>query len=103
MAQCIVREIKEELDLDIETVQPLGSVDHAYSHFSVSLNAYICRVLGGEPKPLQCLAVRWVSPSELADYAFPVANQKLMPQLSAYLEATYGRPFPLSLKSSEIP
>lgn len=102
VAECVVREIKEELDLAIEAVQPLGTVDHAYSHFSVSLNAYICRVVSGEPQPLQCLAVRWVTPAALADYAFPVANQKLMPLLSTYLEATYGRPFPLSLKSSEI-
>lgn len=91
VADCVVREIREELDLEIRPVYALGSVDHAYSHFSVTLNAYICTVVAGEPKPVQCLEVRWVKPSELANYAFPIANQKLMPLLSAYLETATSR------------
>ena len=78
---CVRREIKEELDLDIEVGPWLLDVDHAYSHFRVTLHVYHCRYLGGTPKPLECDEIRWVGVAELSDFPFPKANSRIIAAL----------------------
>ncbi len=72
--QCIRREIQEELGIDVEVGDRLITVNHAYSHFRVTLNVHHCRHLTGEPQPLECDEVRWVTLDDLAQYPFPKAN-----------------------------
>jgi A/G-specific adenine glycosylase len=72
--QCIRREIQEELGIDVEVGDRLITVNHAYSHFRVTLNVHHCRHLTGEPQPLECDEVRWVTVDDLAQYPFPKAN-----------------------------
>ena len=81
VVECVRREIKEELDLDVEVGPWLLDVDHAYSHFRITLHVYHCRYLGGTPKPLECDEIRWVEPSELEDFPFPKANTKIIAAL----------------------
>ena len=78
---CVRREIKEELDLDVEVGPWLLDVDHAYTHFRVTLHVYHCRYLGGTPKPLECDEIRWVELSALADFPFPKANSRIIAAL----------------------
>ncbi len=85
-AECVVREVKEEIGIDVEVESELATIDHAYSHFTITLIAYICRYIQGEAQPLQCSDVRWIKPSDLKDYAFPMANQKLFPFLEQWLD-----------------
>ncbi|MCF2971127.1 A/G-specific adenine glycosylase [Synechococcus sp. Nb3U1] len=84
-AECVVREVKEEIGIDIEVVTELATIEHAYTHFTITLIAFICRYLGGEAQALQCTEVRWVSPAALSEFPFPGANQKLFPYLHAWL------------------
>lgn len=78
---CIRREIKEELGIEIEVGDPLIVVDHAYTHFRITLNVYHCRHLSGEPQPLECDQVRWVTLAELDQYPFPKANTRIIQAL----------------------
>ncbi|MEO0851978.1 MAG: A/G-specific adenine glycosylase [Cyanobacteria bacterium J06648_11] len=84
-AQCAVREVKEEIGIDVEFVEPLGTIQHAYTHFSITLQAFMCRYVSGEAQTLQCAEVRWISPDEIPHFPFPVANQKLFPLLDSWL------------------
>ncbi|MEN9225145.1 MAG: A/G-specific adenine glycosylase [Thermostichus sp. DRC_bins_24] len=84
-AECVVREVKEEIGIDIEVVTELATIEHAYTHFTITLIAFICRYLGGEAQALQCTEVRWVNPAALSEFPFPGANQKLFPYLHAWL------------------
>ena len=84
-AQCVVREVKEEIGIEVEVVEELATIDHAYTHFTITLIAYICRYVSGEIQTLQCADVQWIRPEQLKDYAFPMANQKLFPPLEAWL------------------
>jgi mutator protein MutT len=95
-AASAVREVKEELGIDVEVVTHLGNVDHTYSHFSVTLHTYICRHLDGEPQPLEVADVRWIHPDEIDNYAFPVANQKIFPLLETWLQQSDTRRFGLA-------
>jgi len=77
------RELAEELGVEIEVGEPLGTVEHAYSHFRITLHAFHARLVCGEPRPRAADALAWATPSELADYAFPAANLRLIERLRA--------------------
>ena len=64
------REIREELAADIAVGAPFGVYHHAYTHFKVTLHAFLCRLLPGspDPRPLEASELRWVPPVELASY-----------------------------------
>lgn len=75
---CIKREIKEELGISIEVRDHLITLNHAYTHFRVTLNVYHCRYLAGEPQPIECEEIRWVKPEQLSQFPFPKANTKII-------------------------
>ncbi|MEM6327080.1 MAG: A/G-specific adenine glycosylase [Bacteroidota bacterium] len=72
------REVDEELRLGVRVGQEIARVDHAYSHFTVTLHAFQCTHESGEPQHESGEPVRWVAPSELDDFAFPRANRKIL-------------------------
>ncbi len=65
---CLYREIEEELGTEIQVGEQLGVYQHAYTHFRVTLHAFWCRLVGGEPRPIEASDLRWVTPPELLDY-----------------------------------
>lgn len=78
---CIAREIKEELGIEIEVGDQLVVVDHTYSHFHVTLTVHHCRHISGEPQPIECDEVRWVTLDEIDQYPFPKANIQIIQAL----------------------
>lgn len=69
LPECLRREIKQELDVDIDVREPLGTYNHAYTHFKVTLYAFNCSLKNGkEPRPVEATDLRWVYPEELANY-----------------------------------
>ncbi|MGI0481940.1 8-oxo-dGTP diphosphatase MutT [Geminocystis sp. CENA526] len=83
---CIKREIKEELGITIEVDRALTEITHNYSEFIVTLYVYVCRIIEGEPQPLECSEVRWVTSSELNNFEFPQANQEIIDLLQKNLK-----------------
>ena len=82
--QCLVREIREELGLKISVGELFEEVVHAYPEKSVRLKFFICKILSGEPQPLDCAAVKWVTKVKLATFDFPAADARLLEKLRAY-------------------
>lgn len=78
---CIKREILEEIGIDIEVGEHLISLDHAYTHFKVTLIVHLCRYLRGEPQPIECEEIRWVTLEEINNFPFPKANTKIIEKL----------------------
>ena len=66
LENCIRREIREELDIGIEVNEPFGIYKHAYTHFKVTLHAFICKWTEGTPKPLAASELGWFTREELA-------------------------------------
>ncbi|MDG2990341.1 A/G-specific adenine glycosylase [Candidatus Synechococcus calcipolaris G9] len=93
---CIVREVTEELGIAVDVGEHLIDIDHAYSHFKVTLQVYHCRHRQGEPQPLGCDAVRWVSLEELDQYAFPKANEQI-------IAALRSQAHPIDLPPTDLP
>jgi A/G-specific adenine glycosylase len=77
----VVREVGEELGVQVEPGAKIAEVDHAYSHFKITLHAFHCRYRSGTPQPLGCQDFAWVKPDELDRYAFPAANRRVLERL----------------------
>jgi mutator protein MutT len=73
----LVREIREELDADVEVGELVFDVTHDYPERTVSLFFYRCR-LTGAPRPLLGQEMRWVPRAELASLGFPPADEELI-------------------------
>jgi mutator protein MutT len=80
---CIRREILEEIGIEIEVGGHLVTIDHTYTHLCVTLIVHHCRYLGGEPQPLECEEVRWVSLQEIEGFPFPEANARIIAALKS--------------------
>lgn len=78
---CIQREIKEELGIEITVGDRLTTIDHTYTHFRVTLMVHHCHHLRGQPQPIECDEVRWVSLDEIDQYPFPKANLQIIAAL----------------------
>ena len=87
IASTILRELREELAIEVEVGEELISLDHAYSHKRLRFVVHLCRWLSGEPQPLASQQVRWVHPAELEAYPFPAANARIIAALQARLQA----------------
>lgn len=79
--QTVIRELKEELGVDVAVKKPFMKLDHAYSHFKITLHAYLCELKNGKPQPKTSQQLKWVSISKLDRYPFPKANRKLTEKL----------------------
>ena len=81
--ETVKRELREELGVEVQIVRPLMKLDHAYSHFKITLHAYICRLVdqNADPSPKSSQQIRWVAPGELEEYPFPKANRRLTEKL----------------------
>ncbi len=62
------REIREELAASIHVGEPFGVYRHAYTHFRITLHAFLCVLNGEEPHPLQAEEIAWATPDELDKY-----------------------------------
>jgi 8-oxo-dGTP diphosphatase len=79
--QCLVRELHEELGIEVTVGGLFDSVTHEYAEKTVHLKFYLCRVKTGEPQAVGCAALTWVRKSELNSYDFPAADAKLLEKL----------------------
>ncbi|OGN92519.1 MAG: A/G-specific adenine glycosylase [Chloroflexi bacterium RBG_13_50_21] len=77
LATCLQREICEELGVDIMVGMQIGVYKHAYTHFRVTLYAFMCTLVSGEPSPIQAAEVRWVSPTEFPKYPMGKIDRRI--------------------------
>jgi 8-oxo-dGTP diphosphatase len=82
--QCLVREIREELGIEIEAGGLFEEIAHDYAEKNVRLKFFLCKLVSGTPRPLDCAALRWIEQPELANFEFPAADARLLEKLRAY-------------------
>ena len=75
-----VRECREELGIEVEVEAPVARVDHAYSHFKVTLHAFRCRLVAGAPT--SSLPLVRTTVTDLDGYAMPRANRRILDALA---------------------
>jgi 8-oxo-dGTP diphosphatase len=82
--QCLARELREELGVEVAVQGLFEEITHVYADKSIRLKFFACRLTGGEPQALGCAAVKWVGKPELADHDFPDADARLLDRLRGY-------------------
>lgn len=82
---CIVREIKEELEIDCVVGEFLMSVSKVYPHGEFKLMVYETKAKDlSKLKAVVHQDLRWVGANELDDYEFPEADGEIIAYLKAH-------------------
>lgn len=80
----IVREIKEELDIDIEVKSYLSEKVFNYPEKDINLIALECKKISGEIKLLEHEDYKWVSKKELENFQFAPADLFIVERINRY-------------------
>ncbi|MBX9701859.1 MAG: GNAT family N-acetyltransferase [Acetobacteraceae bacterium] len=85
--RALIRELKEELDIDVaeSCLAPFTFASHAYERFHLLMPLYLCRRWGGTVRAAEGQAIAWVRPPRLADYPMPPADKPLVAMLRDFL------------------
>jgi 8-oxo-dGTP diphosphatase len=79
--QALVREIKEELNLDINVNELIGTVNHEYQSFYLVMTCYKCSIISGEIILVDHLDFQWLSVKEMRSYDFAAADVPIFDKL----------------------
>ena len=82
LEDCIRREIREELDVGITVREPFGVYKHAYTHFKVTLHAFICQMDEGLPRLLTASELGWFTRQELTDLPMGKIDRSISQRLT---------------------
>lgn len=82
--ECLAREIREELGIEISVEELFDEIVHDYAEKIVRLKFFICELVSGEPQALGCVAFKWIARGELKQFEFPAADVRLLEKLRAY-------------------
>jgi 8-oxo-dGTP diphosphatase len=74
----LARELKEELNITVTMTTPLITVNHQYPDRFVQLKVFLVEQFSGEAQSCEGQPFKWVDSFELANYAFPAANQPII-------------------------
>ena len=83
----LIREIKEELGIDIteSCLAPFSFSSYAYDDFHLLMPIYLCRVWEGIPTPREQQNIKWVRLEDFDNYSMPPADIPLIAMLKEFL------------------
>ena len=76
--QALVRECREELAVTISVGEAFMDVTHEYPDLTVHLTLFNATIAEGEPQKLEHNDIRWITPSEIPNYAFCPADVEIL-------------------------
>ena len=83
--QALVREIKEELDTEIEVGDYLMTVEYDYPNFHLSMDCFFCTIKMGDLVLREHEAAKWLTVETLDDVDWLPADKVLIEQIKRYL------------------
>ena len=83
LADCLRRELREELGIKAVVGARLGVFEHAYTHFTISVHAFECALPAGEPRALEHTRIAWVTPGDLGRYPMGKVDRRIATQVAA--------------------
>jgi 8-oxo-dGTP diphosphatase len=85
--QTLIRELKEELGIDVreDCLAPLTFASHVYPDFHLLMPLYVCRRWEGTVTAQEAQQLAWVKPNRLRDYDMPPADVPLVSHLMTLL------------------
>lgn len=79
----IGRTVHEQIGVEVRSAALVTRIEHTYTHFRITLLAFRCQIVAGQPQPLRCAAVRWARADEWGELAFPAADARILRALAA--------------------
>ena len=81
--ETLIRELKEELGIDVKEacLAPFAFASHSYDDFHLLMPLYLCRRWDGVPQSRHHVALKWVRPRDMKDFPMPAADLPLIPML----------------------
>jgi A/G-specific adenine glycosylase len=86
LPECLRREIQEELGMDIEVAEQVTTVQHGFTHFSITLHAFAALWQKGEPQSIGVVDWAWVTLADLDQYAFAKTDRQIIKVLRQQAE-----------------
>lgn len=80
--QALVREIKEELDTEIEVGELVERVEYDYPQFHLSMDCFLCKIKAGKLVLKEHEDARWLGRDELGSVEWLPADEGLVEKLS---------------------
>ncbi len=87
LPEALQRELMEEMGVSIDVGEPLTVIQHAYTHFRITLHAFLCTLAAGNPACLECAAFQWASIEQIRALPMAVTDRKIAGALESWLEA----------------
>ena len=81
LEDCLAREIREELNIQIDVQELLTKIQHEYLNFFIQLHVFRCRHISGTPQPDQNQQWQWITKKELPDFDFLDADRVAIEKL----------------------
>jgi len=75
---CIVREIREEMEIQIKTIKKLKSVEHHYPDKSIRLIPFLCKIVSGNINLTEHEEFRWTKKTEILLLDWAEADRKII-------------------------
>lgn len=79
--EALIRECREELDIEIKPGALFMELTHEYPDLTVHLSLFHASILRGEPKLLEHSDMRWITRSEIPNYEFCPADGEILKKL----------------------
>ena len=84
--EAIVREIKEELDTEVEVIEVLDTVEYDYPNFHLSMGCFICKIKSGDLVLKEHEAAKWLTKDTLGSVEWLPADMGLVREIEKYLK-----------------
>ena len=79
--EALIRECREELNVEIEPGSIYCRLVHEYPDLTILLTLYNARIIDGTPQKLEHNDIRWISVSQIDDYSFCPADKQILEML----------------------
>ena len=79
--QALIRECREELNVLLSVGDVFMDVVHEYPDLTVRLTLFNATIAEGEPQKIEHNDIQWITPSEIANYAFCPADEEILAKI----------------------
>jgi len=77
LEQALYRELKEEMGVGIAVGELLTKIEHAYTHFRITLFAFASRLIEGQPQCIECDDFRWATTAEIDLLPMAITDRRI--------------------------
>ena len=83
--QALIREIKEELDIDIEVNELIDRIEYDYPDFHLSMDCFWCRIIGGHLVLKEASNAKWLTKDNIDSVSWLAADRLIIDKIKGSL------------------